>query len=64
MMNERILKLATIVIDSMNDDEDLDIFAEKFAELIVKKCATIADFAHLGGVIDPSVMIKEYFGVE
>lgn len=38
--------------------------SEKFAELIVKKCAMIADFAHLGGIIEPGVMIKEYFGVE
>ena len=63
-MNVRIRELANTVLDSMNDDEDLDVFAEKFAELIVKKCATVADFAHLGGVIDPGVMIKEYFGVE
>lgn len=72
-MNERIQELAEQA--GMTDDKFGMYFAkdkhnedgvdlEKFAELIVERCATVADFAHLGGVIDPGVMIKEYFGVE
>lgn len=37
---------------------------EKFAELIIERCATVADFAHLGGVVEPGAMIREYFGVD
>ena len=40
-----------------------DESAKKFAELIVKKCAMIGNYAHDGGEY-PSKMIKEYFGVE
>lgn len=36
---------------------------EKFAELIVKKCAMIGNYAYDGGEY-PGKMIKEYFGVE
>jgi hypothetical protein len=36
---------------------------EKFAELLVKKCAMIGNYAHDGGEY-PGQMIKEYFGVE
>ena len=36
---------------------------EKFAELIVNKCAMIGNYAHDGGEY-PGRMIKEYFGVE
>ena len=35
----------------------------KFAELIVKKCAMIGNYAYDGGEY-PGRMIKEYFGVE
>ena len=38
-------------------------FIEKFAELIVLKCAMVGNYAHDGGEY-PSQMIKEYFGVE
>ena len=34
--------------------------AEKFAELIVKECAKVAD----GGWADPGHQIKQHFGVE
>jgi hypothetical protein len=41
---------------------------DKFAELIINACATVGDFAEIfaenGRVLKPSVMIKEYFGVE
>lgn len=36
----------------------------KFAELIINACATLGDFAENSGVLKPSVMIKDYFGVE
>jgi hypothetical protein len=36
---------------------------EKFAELIIKKCVMIGNYAHDGGEY-PGPMIKEYFGVE
>ena len=40
-----------------------DILEQKFAELIVKKCVMIGNYAHDGGEY-PGPMIKEYFGVE
>jgi hypothetical protein len=36
----------------------------KFAELIINVCAILGDFAENGDVLKPSVMIKDYFGVE
>lgn len=39
-------------------------FVDSFAELIIQSCATIGDYAHLGGVVSPGTMIREYFGVE
>jgi len=36
---------------------------EKFAELIINKCAMIGNYAYDGGEY-PGRMIKEYFGVE
>ncbi len=40
-----------------------DILEQKFAELIVKKCVMIGNYAHDGSEY-PGPMIKEYFGVE
>jgi hypothetical protein len=40
-----------------------DILEQKFAELIIKKCVMIGNYAHDGGEY-PGPMIKEYFGVE
>ena len=37
--------------------------ANKLAELIIKKCAMIGNYAYDGGEY-PGRMIKEYFGVE
>ena len=61
-MNERIKELleqAGVKFVVMPKDTEY----EKFAELIIKSCATVGDFAHRGGVVEPGVMIKEYFGV-
>ena len=37
-----------------------DAFTEKFAELIVRECAKVAD----GGWADPGYQITQHFGVE
>jgi hypothetical protein len=65
-MNERIKQLAF----EANKDLDGNVpigFAEKFAELIVKECAKIADdgcgSACFGLGINGQ-MLKEHFGVE
>lgn len=77
-MNERIFELALRAklhgplvlqhwgkINALTDSEQEELEnIEKFAELIIKSCATVGDFAHRGGVVEPGVMIKEYFGVE
>ena len=46
----------------VDEDHNLDCI-EKFAELIIKKCVMIGNYAHDGGEY-PGPMIKEYFGVE
>lgn len=40
-----------------------EVSARRFAELIVKKCVMIGNYAYDGGEY-PGKMIKEYFGVE
>ena len=40
-----------------------EVSAQRFAELIVKKCAMVGNYAYDGGEY-PGKMIKEYFGVE
>jgi hypothetical protein len=71
-MNERIKELAEqadIKFDVYSDNYGVDTATvvpydlEKFAELIVKKCVMIGNYAHDGGEY-PGPMIKEYFGVE
>jgi len=65
-MNERIKELAKQAASEYNDANGIcipDDFVEKFAELIVKKCVMIGNYAHDGGEY-PGPMIKEYFGVE
>ena len=67
-MNERIQKLKdqcwvekrwTVVQDNgMWIKKHIDL--EKFAELIVRECAKVAD----GGWADPGHQIKQHFGVE
>jgi len=60
-MNERIRELVekSYIYDRQNDSSFFD--KEKFAELIVLKCAEIADTAE---PFLSSDLIKEYFGVE
>jgi hypothetical protein len=67
-MNERIRELgrqATLwCVEHVPADGDFDgEWEEKFAELIVQKCAMVGNYAHDGGEY-PGPMIKEYFGVE
>jgi hypothetical protein len=47
-MNERIKELAEQTKEFMDGSDDLDIFVEKFAELIVEECGRVADvFCHI-----------------
>ena len=39
------------------------MWESKFAELIIKKCIMIGNYAHDGGEY-PGPMIKDYFGIE
>ena len=65
-MNERIKELADeaakfSAIMALTTGESGDkLFVEKFAELIVRECAEIAD----KGWAAPGIQIKEHFGVE
>jgi hypothetical protein len=64
-MNERIMELATevgISADYLTNTKQI-VLIEKFAELIIKKCVMVGNYAHDGGEY-PGPMIKEYFGVE
>jgi hypothetical protein len=67
-MNERIKQLAEQA--SEIDGDDLlyynPVFAEKFAELIVKECQTVVEWAiSVDSTINRvPVLIKEHFGVE
>jgi hypothetical protein len=71
-MNERILELANKAVEDMPSGpwNIPDEFCEKFAELIVKECAQVADAERpslLGcGYITKTtgMRIKEHFGVE
>ena len=56
-MNERILELARQVWPDPNTSH---VNHEKFAELIVRECADIAD----KGWAAPGIQIKQHFGVE
>ena len=64
-MNERIYKLADRAGEYADFESGIctDEFLEKFAELIVQKCAMVGNYAHDGGEY-PGPMIKEYFGVK
>ena len=64
-MNERIKQLAIeakLIAPEYNgfDHTRLSISQQRFAELIVRECAKVAD----GGWADPGHQIKEHFGVE
>ncbi len=63
-MNERIRRLAEQALKHSDTDNDgLTVFdndeLEKFAELIVRECASIAHGSDM-----PSKDIKEYFGIK
>jgi len=68
-MNERIRELAAIargqaIVGTTVDEEQWkqhEQFVEKFAELIVRECANIADIAEPFLASD---LIKQHFGVE
>ena len=62
-MNERIKQLALQATQEFSPAFDRDKWQDKFAELIIKKCVMIGNYAHDGGEY-PGPMIKEYFGVE
>ena len=66
-MNERIKALVNIALEYADhydkigfDDSFQNIFNQKFAELIVRECAKVAD----KGWAAPGIQIKQYFGVE
>ncbi len=66
-MNTRIQELAEqagLIPGIMGLNRFTYFDPEKFAELIIERCATVADFAHLGGVVEPGAMVREYFGVD
>ena len=73
-MNERIKELKNMTLDkhfsytwTTMDYDDMNRFAEKFAELIVAECCTIADDwvnNYNDGENYPSERIKEHFGVK
>jgi hypothetical protein len=60
-MNERIEKL---ISQSFTDEQGERFDAEKFAELIVKECAQVADRAWNDAGTYPGNLIREHFGVE
>ena len=74
-MNERIKLLAEqakfmaeeTINKKISKNAELDAFAEKFAELIIKECADIAQQHNKSPVAAPlaiGYVIREYFGVE
>jgi hypothetical protein len=70
-MNERIRQLAEqarkYAEDKQNDPlkiYTLDCFNEKFAELIVRECASKVDWILAGVDKTQGDLIKEHFGVE
>ena len=71
IMNERIEKLAMQANNHHGNFFDLnykelDVFLEKFAELIVKECSYLADQAHHKATNGKSAggYIRQQFGVE
>jgi hypothetical protein len=76
-MNERIKELVGqakfIAEESINkqisSNQELNAFAEKFAQLIVEECAHIVEnspwrFKHGYKAIDQANLLKQHFGVE
>ena len=70
-MNERIKKLAeqafrdTVLCGGKRGDKDFDqLYNERFAELIVRECAEIADKNSPLSYPDHGIKIKRHFGVD
>jgi hypothetical protein len=80
-MNERIKELAeqaweSITVQDALDDEALEKFDQKFAELIVRECLSVGEDvanadgtglwfnAYMSGVEEVKRRIKQHFGVE
>ncbi len=66
-MNERIRKLAEQAMIPFKDENLFECYhfsKEKFAELIVTKCAVIATRCESNGNKNIGAEILEYFGVE
>jgi hypothetical protein len=66
-MNERILELADKAIEDMPGAWNIpDEFCEKFAELIVKECASRCVLAPIDYICGEAYAnrIKQHFGVE
>jgi hypothetical protein len=59
-MNERIRELIKQATECYSNGQERTFDKEKFAELIVRECAKVAD----GGWADPGHQIKQHFGVE
>ena len=62
-MNERIRELATevgISVDYLTNTKQI-VLLEKFAELIVRECACVADDMK---TLETARAIKQHFGVE
>ena len=59
-MNERIKELAHEAGLPTYNPEGIPTKLEKFAELIVRECAWVADM----GYAAPGTQIKQHFGVE
>ncbi len=59
-MNERIKELAEQAETWNADGDKCEVDLEKFADMIVRECAKVAD----GGWADPGHQIKQHFGVE
>ena len=69
-MNERIKELALQAMTYVTHNPKAnklnsgDMFDEKFAELIVKECAGVADHSNVTGKSIIGERIKQHFGVE
>ncbi len=67
-MNERMIELAKEAAREMNETGTYSEpkFLEKFAELIVKECQTVVEWAiSVDSTIDRvPMLIQEHFGVE
>ena len=67
-MNERIKKLGLEAADWLDDQESVNtahamqLYQEKFAELIVRECVDVADEVSMDDTIGYALL--EHFGVE